>query len=293
MAITFADLPGEPALALFLSQVTAAVVAVQVVHYGLLGLAPLYALSVAQFGPRASAVIFNFGLVSAAHFIGVLLTIPPLMGVKVWKIQVNKVATLQQVMRDTPLVLLNFVFSVVCTSASTILSTKDAVLEDVTVDIANSQTLARQTVICLLMTEVWFYHVHRLFHENKRLYALIHKLHHTWPAPVAIVSTFAHPVEHIFCNNFSVLWGPMFLGAHPFTAWAYAFVFSVGAYGHHCGYWNDDMGMHDLHHEAFNVNYGNAHILDYLYGTYRIKSIAHGFASKKVKRESDASDKTQ
>merc|ERR1711957_57979 len=101
-----------------------------------------------------------------------------------------------------------------------------------------------------------------------------------WPAPVALVSTYAHPVEHIFCNSAALSLGPFLCGAHPTVTLSFLLLFSVGAMGHHSGYWSDDIGMHDLHHEAFNVNYGNAHFLDYLYGTYRIHQFTVGEVSK-------------
>jgi len=194
--------------------------------------------------------------------------------VKVWKIQVSRVASMAQLMRSVPLIALNYCLSVIFSCAATIFGSKASVLADIASELPNGALLAGQTALFLCMTEVWFYHVHRAFHVNKRLYALVHKVHHTWQAPVAIVGTYAHPVEHVGCNMASILVGPLLCGAHPITAWAYTLVFAIGAYGHHCGYWTDDLGMHDFHHEAFNVNYGNAHILDYLYGTYRVRGAA-------------------
>ena len=37
----------------------------------------------------------------------------------------------------------------------------------------------------------------------------------------------------------------------------------------HSGFFSDDAGMHDYHHEAFNYNYGVSGVLDQLHGTYR------------------------
>jgi len=257
--------------ALFVSQVILAVASVQIVHYGMVAAAPLHAAAVGHYGPKAAACLANSAVVLLSQLVGVVLTVPSLVGVKFWKIQVNRVATLPQVMRSVPLILFNMVLSIVVGIAHTLLMTREEVLSNITSDLPSPSVLAAQTAFCLLMTEVWFYHWHRLFHENKKLYAMVHKLHHTWTAPVALVSTYAHPVEHVFNNLASILWGPYVCGAHPLTTLAYTLVFSIGAYGHHSGFWSDDMGMHDLHHEAFNVNYGNAHVLDYLYGTYRIK----------------------
>merc|ERR1719401_797142 len=259
-------------------------------------MAPWHASAVERMGAPPAAMLSALCGVLLTHLVGVVLTIPALVGVKRWKIQVNRVATLQQVMRDMPVILRNFVISVVVLGASMIFTADDAVLHDVTLALPSSQVLVGQTVFFFMVTEIWFYHVHRAFHENKRLYALVHKLHHTWPAPVAIVATYAHPVEHIGCNLVSILLGPFLCGAHPVTSLAYTLVFAIGAYAHHSGYWSDDSGMHDYHHEAFNVNYGNAHLLDYLYGTYRTRdSSARGGAQKQGKGSASqaAADKVQ
>jgi len=281
----------EPAVALFLSQVAAAVLAVQAVHGLVVAAAPWHAHAVERLGPRGAALLASLFPTLLAHAIGTLMTVPALVGVKLGKIQVNRVATLPRLLQSMPLVLLNLALTLVVSAAVTVLSTPEAVLRDITAGLPSRWTVAWQTAVFLLLTEVWFYHVHRLFHENKTLYKLVHKLHHTWTAPVALVGTFANPVEHLGCNLASVLWGPYICGAHVTVAWAYAFVFAVGAYAHHCGYWTDDMGMHDLHHEAFNVNYGNAHILDYLYGTYRLKDAARSTPS--AASEGQAAQRTE
>merc|ERR1719491_2787511 len=123
------------------------------------------------------------------------MTVPAVVGLKLGKIQIKRVATLQDVLRDLPLILFNAGLSFVLGFANLLFNTSEDTLRDITVGLPSPHILAAQTAFSLLMTEVWFYHVHRLLHENKRLYGMIHKKHHTWTAPVAIVSTFAHPVE--------------------------------------------------------------------------------------------------
>lgn len=248
-------------------------------HHTMVAAAPLHAVAVDQYGLHAAACIVALVVVFTSLAAGALMTVPAVVGLKLGKIQIKRVATLQDVLRDLPLILFNAGLSFVLGFANLLFNTSEDILRDITVGLPSPHTLAAQTAFSLLMTEVWFYHVHRLLHENKRLYGMIHKKHHTWTAPVAIVSTFAHPVEHIGVNLLSVGVGPYLCGAHPLTALAYGLVFAIGACGHHSGYWSDDLGMHDLHHEAFNVNYGNAHILDFLYGTYRLKD-SEGAAAK-------------
>merc|ERR1712079_186619 len=167
--------------------------------------------------------------------VGALLTVPALVGVKIGKIQVKKVATVKHVLRDMPLVSLNYVLSIAFGSVVSILTAKETVMHDIMVDLPSWQRLVAQTVFSLLVTEMVFYHVHRTFHENKRLYAQVHKIHHTWPAPVALVATYAHPIEHVFCNLTSVFLGPILCGAHPVVAASYSLLFAIGAHGHHSG----------------------------------------------------------
>ncbi|XP_030067793.1 LOW QUALITY PROTEIN: fatty acid hydroxylase domain-containing protein 2-like [Microcaecilia unicolor] len=68
--------------------------------------------------------------------------------------------------------------------------------------------------IFVLIDEIlFFYYSHRLFHHPK-LYKHIHKKHHEWTAPVGVVSTYAHPLEHMFSNMLPVMVGPIIMGSH-------------------------------------------------------------------------------
>jgi len=205
-------------------------------------------------------------------WVGVILTAPAVLGVKVGKIQIKKMATLHDVIKSMPLVVLNFVITVVWQSVGGLYLTDEESLYDLKASIPTPSGLAFQAALSLIAFEAVFYHIHRAFHQNKWLYARVHKIHHTWTAPVALASTYAHPVEHMFCNLASLSAGPLLCGAHPAAFMSFALLFGLGVNMHHSGYWTEDLGMHDLHHEAFNVNYGNAHILDIIYGTYRSQS---------------------
>jgi methylsterol monooxygenase len=211
-----------------------------------------------------------FVTVFLGHLAAFVITIPAIMQVKHMKIQVKRTANLTSVMRSMPVVGINFVISVIVGWIGTYLTSTEAVMMNLYENIPTTKSLAVQSVFFLLAGEIIFYYVHRCFHENKRLYALIHKLHHTWTAPVAAVTTYAHPLEHIFCNLATVTLPPALLCAHPAVSLAHSLGFQVFAAMHHSGYWwTDDLGMHDLHHEVFNVNYGPLGLLDYMHGTFR------------------------
>merc|ERR1719414_2238839 len=127
------------------------------------------------------------------------------------------------------------------------------------------------------MEEVCFYHFHRLFHESKKLYAMIHKLHHTWTAPVSVIAIYCHPVEHILCNVSPVMVGPVLCGSHVVAISIFVSLGLIHTLAVHSGYWIcDDNGMHDEHHAKFNVNYGVMGVLDVLSGTYSLPAGAAG-----------------
>merc|ERR1712190_700508 len=95
-----------------MGQVIVAVASVQVVFSGLAALAaPLHAAGVDRFGPTVAACLLSSGAVLFAHLVGVVMTVPALVGVKFWKIQVKRVATFQQLRGSIPLILLNCAIS--------------------------------------------------------------------------------------------------------------------------------------------------------------------------------------
>lgn len=61
-------------------------------------------------------------------------------------------------------------------------------------------------IICSLIREALFYYSHRLLHHPS-IYKYIHKRHHEWQTPVALVAIYSHPIEHAISNVIPVMAG--------------------------------------------------------------------------------------
>jgi len=128
-----------------------------------------------------------------------------------------------------------------------------------------------KVVVCSLTIETVFFWTHWAIHFPY-LYRKIHKLHHTFTAPIAVAAVYAHPLEYLFGNLAGVILGPVLANCHPLTAYWWVTLSLVSTCGSHSGYaWHGAIG-HDLHHEKFNVNFGVLKIFDYIMGTRYIDS---------------------
>ncbi|KAH8336112.1 hypothetical protein KR074_003297 [Drosophila pseudoananassae] len=130
----------------------------------------------------------------------------------------------------------------------------------------------RDLVVFVILEEIMFYYAHRLLH-HKSIYKYVHKKHHEWTSPIAAITLYAHPVEHIVANLMPVALSIAFLGTHVALAWVIFALAIVNSMSDHTGYsfpWSGgSVKFHDYHHAKFNYNYGVLGILDKLHGTYR------------------------
>lgn len=217
---------------------------------------------------------FLFGLgVAISTFgywgFGLIMTLPAIYRVERWKILPNRKLDVEALQKTLPLVMFNVVFGTMFASVANLTLLPPAAF-DWEAKISTS-TLFRDAFVTLLLEEVLFYYGHRFLHENKRAYAKIHKLHHTWTDPVAIVAVYCHPLEHIVSNIIPAIAGPILCGMHIAAFGTFTFAATIHTTGVHSGYWFcDDNGMHHEHHVKFNVNYGVVGLLDYLHGTYSL-----------------------
>jgi sterol desaturase/sphingolipid hydroxylase (fatty acid hydroxylase superfamily) len=75
---------------------------------------------------------------------------------------------------------------------------------------------APRLAACVVIVDLWFYWTHRALHWPP-LYRTVHKIHHRFTAPCAVVAVYAHPLEFALGNLAAVALGPVLTNAHPYT----------------------------------------------------------------------------
>jgi len=143
------------------------------------------------------------------------------------------------------------------------------------ISLPSSQEMGLELLVIILSTEVCFYTSHWILHWPS-LYPHIHKIHHEFTSPVALVAGYAHPVEFFVSNIFSTTAGAWVYSPHLFTWYVWMLFGVIGTQVHHSGYrfpwhWKVDHepDFHDFHHEAFTSNFGLLGVMDYIFGTDR------------------------
>ncbi|KAH8367633.1 hypothetical protein KR084_000476 [Drosophila pseudotakahashii] len=130
----------------------------------------------------------------------------------------------------------------------------------------------RDLAVFVVLEEIMFYYAHRLLH-HRSVYKYVHKKHHEWTAPIAAITLYAHPVEHVVANLLPVATSIAILGTHVALAYVIFALAIVNSMSDHTGYsfpWSaGSVRFHDYHHAKFNYNYGVLGLLDKLHGTYR------------------------
>ena len=132
---------------------------------------------------------------------------------------------------------------------------------------------ALQLGLCVPVSEVLFYFGHRLMHV-RWMFEHVHWMHHSFHAPFALASVYAHPVEFIIANIPVVLGGPA-LGRPHLAVWAlWAAAASWKIIEGHLGWHLPFIGSpepHDFHHSLHGGrnldNLGQLGVLDAVLGT--------------------------
>lgn len=111
--------------------------------------------------------------------------------------------------------------------------------------------VVRDFGIFVVLEEIMFYYAHRLLH-HKAIYKYVHKKHHEWTAPIAAITLYANPVEHVIANLLPVGLSFSLLGSHIVVAWAMITLAVINSMSDHTGYsfpWSaGSVRFHDYHH---------------------------------------------
>lgn len=126
----------------------------------------------------------------------------------------------------------------------------------------------RDITLSVIIREILFYYIHRLFHHPS-IYPIIHKPHHRFTVPVAPSAQYASVAEHLLANVMPIALPPLILNSHAVTLFLFMALELAKSVVVHSGYdFLAEAGRkHDLHHEKFVVNFGLIGLMDWLHKT--------------------------
>jgi sterol desaturase/sphingolipid hydroxylase (fatty acid hydroxylase superfamily) len=137
--------------------------------------------------------------------------------------------------------------------------------------ITTDMNIITKFVLCNIITEIWFYHLHIMAH-HPALYKSLHKTHHEFShSCYALTAMYCTGYEAVIINLFSVGLGPIVLNMQTPYLYIWFGLVALNSTVTHSGYtigWIID-GSHQIHHNSFNYNYGVLTLLDRIYGTYK------------------------
>jgi sterol desaturase/sphingolipid hydroxylase (fatty acid hydroxylase superfamily) len=143
-------------------------------------------------------------------------------------------------------------------------------------------TIALDTVIYLMMADLWFYLAHRLFHEVPYFWRF-HVLHHNLNPAKGVTGLAAASTSALdfTVTHLPMIWWPFFVRKFCIESMAFSFVFMITwlTFIHTFSFWSIDSKImmdptnHRVHHcwgRSNNYNFAAfTTIYDRLFGTYR------------------------
>jgi 4-alpha-methyl-delta7-sterol-4alpha-methyl oxidase len=150
--------------------------------------------------------------------------------------------------------------------------------------------VAGQVLLFVYLDDLLYWFFHRALHEGV-LYRRVHSLHHRIAQPFALTGHDMHPVEFV-ATALIMLVGPLLVGAHVVTVYAWITLRQLEAAEGHSGFhlpfsplaWlpgAQAADFHDFHHARFHGNYsGFLGWFDGVMGTYS-KGYAEHLAARR------------
>lgn len=138
------------------------------------------------------------------------------------------------------------------------------------IGIFNDLSIPLKYIGIIIFAEIWFHHSHLLLH-HPFFYKRVHKKHHDFIEPYALVSVYCTISEFFICNFPTVVIAPILFNITGYYLYIWVFLASLDVTLAHSRLFNFKIysNLHDLHHKYMNCNYGVIDIFDRLYGTRR------------------------
>ena len=125
-----------------------------------------------------------------------------------------------------------------------------------------------------ILSSIFFYYSHRILH-----YKFVHKQHHLYNNPLAVMAIYCHIIEFMSCNCVAFFLVPYLIGLPNRYILAYSFLGMINIFITHTSYrFNNyilrivfgDSRFHHIHHNIIYNNYGlNTTFMDKIHNTYK------------------------
>lgn len=135
----------------------------------------------------------------------------------------------------------------------------------------NSIIISNYNVICefvkviifLIVFDIWFYWIHRMFHTIPYLYINFHKIHHHAIDVSPFDALVSSPFEGLISSHLPGILLMNLLNVHIITLYIIMLFAHIIVFLNHSTY----DARHLIHHTKFNYNYGASIYMDILMGT--------------------------
>jgi sterol desaturase/sphingolipid hydroxylase (fatty acid hydroxylase superfamily) len=116
----------------------------------------------------------------------------------------------------------------------------------------------------VLVIDMFYYPIHRLFHYSPYMYRTVHRQHHRWKTSLGASAFYASSFEHCVANIFPPLMAAAVCALDDMTLTIWMALTSISTVLVHAR-----NGPHTIHHENKRMNFGvGFQLLDKLCNTY-------------------------